>query len=193
MFAANPGWDFLDTFDLGVLFVGIAVFAAVGALSHQRERAFSASLIYLGLGAGAAVAIGALDIGWIDPIDDAQLLEHLAEAALVMALFSAGLKLDRALTFRDWATVARLLGLAMPVTIGLVRARLDRRARPHRGAVAAAAAGQAASSSTAGDAARPPMRSSTAASSAGWWIGSSPGSSLAATRSSAGRIVSPAA
>ena len=119
-FAAQPGWDFLDTFDLGVLFLGIAVFAAVGALSHQHERAFSASLIYLGLGAGAAVVITWLDIGWIDPIADAELVEHLAEAALVMALFSAGLKLDRPLTFRDWSSTARLLLLAMPVTIGAV-------------------------------------------------------------------------
>ena len=47
----GTGFDFLDTFDLGVLFIGLAVFAAVGALSHQHERAFSASLIYLGLGA----------------------------------------------------------------------------------------------------------------------------------------------
>jgi NhaP-type Na+/H+ or K+/H+ antiporter len=118
--AAATGFDFLDTFDLGVLFVGLAVFAAVGALSHERERAFSASLIYLGLGVGAAVAIAVLDVDWIDPIADATLVEHLAEAALVMALFSAGLKLDRPLTFRNWASVARLLALAMPLTIGAV-------------------------------------------------------------------------
>ena len=37
-----------------------------------------------------------------------------------MALFSAGLKLDRPLTFRDWSSVARLLLLAMPLTIGAV-------------------------------------------------------------------------
>jgi sodium/hydrogen antiporter len=115
---AGTGFDFLDPFDLAVLFVGIAVFAAVGALSHQHERAFSASLIYLGLGAGAAVAIAALDVDWIDPIADAELIEHLAEAALVMALFSAGLKLDRPLTLRNWSTVTRLLLLAMPLTIG---------------------------------------------------------------------------
>jgi NhaP-type Na+/H+ or K+/H+ antiporter len=37
-----------------------------------------------------------------------------------MALFSAGLKLDRRLAVREWATVGRLLLLAMPITIGLV-------------------------------------------------------------------------
>jgi NhaP-type Na+/H+ or K+/H+ antiporter len=120
LLAAAPGFDFADTYDVGVIFVGVAVFAAVGALSHQHERAFSASLIYLGLGAGAAVVIGGLELDWLHPIEDAALLEHLAEAALIMALFSAGLKLDRALTARAWATVSRLLLIAMPITIGLV-------------------------------------------------------------------------
>ena len=119
-FAVSPGWDFFDPFDLGILFLGLAVFTAVGALSHQRERAFSASLIYLTLGAAAAAVIAWLDIGWPDPIGDASLVEHLAEAALVMALFSAGLKLDRPLRPRDWTSVARLLLLAMPLTIGAV-------------------------------------------------------------------------
>jgi sodium/hydrogen antiporter len=96
------------------------VFAAVGALSHQHERAFSASLIYLGLGAAAAFVIDRFDVGWLDPVADADLVEHLAEAALVIALFSAGLKLDRPLKPRDWSSVARLLVLAMPLTIGAV-------------------------------------------------------------------------
>ena len=96
------------------------MFAAVGALSHQRERAFSASLIYLGLGAGAAIVLARVGVGWLDPIADAELIEHLAEAALIMALFSAGLKLDRPLTLRDWSSVARLLVFAMPITIALV-------------------------------------------------------------------------
>lgn len=96
------------------------MFAAVGALSHQHERAFSASLIYLGLGAAAAVAIGTFEIAWIDPVADAKLVEHLAEAALVIALFSAGLKLDRPLRLRDWSTVGRLLLLAMPLTIAAI-------------------------------------------------------------------------
>jgi sodium/hydrogen antiporter len=66
------------------------------------------------------VALGGLSVSWLDPVGDAGLIEHLAEAALVMALFSAGLKLDRPLTFRDWSSVTRLLLLAMPLTIGAV-------------------------------------------------------------------------
>jgi NhaP-type Na+/H+ or K+/H+ antiporter len=97
--------------------VGVAVFAAVGAMSHEHERAFSASLIYLGLGALAALAIQLLDVKWLDPLGDAKLIEHVAEVALIFALFSSGLKLDRRLRWREWGSVARLLGIAMPLTM----------------------------------------------------------------------------
>jgi sodium/hydrogen antiporter len=97
--------------------VGIAVFAAVGAMSHEHERAFSASLIYLGLGALAALAIQVLNVEWLNPLDDAKVVEHVAEVALIFALFSSGLKLDRRLRWREWGSVARLLGIAMPLTM----------------------------------------------------------------------------
>jgi len=119
-FAADTGFTFADPFAIGLLFVGVAVFAAVGALSHQHERAFSASLIYLVLGAAAAAVIAASGVGWVDPVQDAELIDHLTEIAVVIALFSAGLKLDRPLTRSAWGSTARLLLVAMPVTIGLV-------------------------------------------------------------------------
>ena len=115
--AASPGFSFADPWALGVLFLGVAVFAAVFALSHERERAFSASLIYLGLGLIAAAAITLLGIGWIDPIQDATLFEHVTELAVIVALFSAGLKLDRVFTWRSWSSVARLLAITMPLSI----------------------------------------------------------------------------
>jgi NhaP-type Na+/H+ or K+/H+ antiporter len=115
--AADTGFTFADTFPIGLLFIGLAVFAAVGAMSHEHERAFSASLIYLGLGALAAIAIQLLDIGWLDPTDDAKVVEHVAEVALIFALFSSGLKLDRVLRWREWGSVTRLLAIAMPLTM----------------------------------------------------------------------------
>ena len=118
--AADTGFTFADPFAVGLLFIGVAVFAAVGALSHQHERAFSASLIYLALGCAAAVAIHVSDTGWVDPVEDASLIDHLTEIAVIIALFSAGLKLDRPLTWNAWGSTARMLLVAMPVTIGLV-------------------------------------------------------------------------
>jgi NhaP-type Na+/H+ or K+/H+ antiporter len=115
--ASEPGFDFADPVSLGILFVGIAVFAAIGALSHQHDRAFSAALIYLALGLGAAAVLGALDVSWLDPLRDREFLEHAAEFALVIALFSTGLSIDRRLTWRGWTPVVRLLAIVMPLTI----------------------------------------------------------------------------
>jgi NhaP-type Na+/H+ or K+/H+ antiporter len=91
------------------------VFAAIGALSHEHERAFSASLIYLGLGLAAAAIVGVFDVPWVDPVQDAELFEHATELAVIVALFAAGLKVERALHWREWSTVARLLAIAMPL------------------------------------------------------------------------------
>jgi sodium/hydrogen antiporter len=115
--AASEGLSFGEPFAIGVLVAGLAVVAAVGALSHQEDHAFSASVIYLLLGLGAAALIGLFGVDWLGPADDHLLLERLSEMALVVALFATGLKLDRPLTPAAWAGVARLLIVAMPLTI----------------------------------------------------------------------------
>ena len=118
--AAERGFSVADPYAIGLLFLGVAVFAAVGALSHQHERAFSASVVYLGLGLLAAVAIDLLDVRWVDPLHDAEVIERASELALIVALFATGLKLDRELSAAAWKHVARLLAVAMPVTIAAV-------------------------------------------------------------------------
>jgi NhaP-type Na+/H+ or K+/H+ antiporter len=118
--ASKPGLELGDPYALALAFAGVAVFAAVGALSHQHERAFSASLIYLGLGLGAATIIDVFGVRWIDPLSDAVVIGHLAEFALIVALFGTGLKLDRAFDAGPAISVARLLGIVMPLTIAAV-------------------------------------------------------------------------
>jgi NhaP-type Na+/H+ or K+/H+ antiporter len=118
--AAERGFSFADPYAIALAFAGLAVFAAIGALSHQRERAFSASLVYLAIGLVAATIIDLLGVRWIDPFDDAELIEHLAEFAVIVALFGTGLKLERALDKSTWGSVARLLAIVMPLTIGAV-------------------------------------------------------------------------
>ena len=117
--AADVGFSFADPWAVGLAFVGLAVFAAVGALSHEHERAFSASLIYLGLGIVGAIGLSALGVAWLDPVADATLLEHVTELAVVIALFSTGLKVERTLRWSEWSTVTRLLAIGMPLFIAL--------------------------------------------------------------------------
>lgn len=118
MLAADPGFSFADPYVIGLLFGGVALFAAVGALSHEADRAFSASVIYLALGIGAAAGISALGVRWVDPVKDHIVFERASELAVIIALFGTGLKLDRELDWASWSVVARLLALAMPLTIG---------------------------------------------------------------------------
>jgi sodium/hydrogen antiporter len=117
---AAPGFSSGDPYALAQLFVGLVVFAAVIALSQQHQRAFSPAMLYLLAGAAAAGLARALGVDWLDPIEDAALIERLAEFAVIIALFGAGLKLDRALRWHEWASTIRLILIVMPLTIGAV-------------------------------------------------------------------------
>jgi sodium/hydrogen antiporter len=121
-FGADPGFSSGDPYALAQLFVGLVVFAAVIALSQQHERAISPAVVYLVLGAAAAGLVRALGVDWLDPIEDAVLIERLAEFAVIVALFGAGLKLDRPLRWGEWSSTARLILIVMPLTIGAITA-----------------------------------------------------------------------
>ncbi|HEX6117727.1 MAG TPA: sodium:proton antiporter [Solirubrobacterales bacterium] len=117
LIAAERGFSGGDAYVAGLVFVGFAIVAAIGALSHERERAFSASLVYLALGFAAAVAIEVVGLDWVDPLDEPEVVERVTELAVIIALFATGLKLDRPFEWRAWSGVSRLLALAMPLTI----------------------------------------------------------------------------
>jgi sodium/hydrogen antiporter len=74
----------------------------------------------MGLGIAAAVAMAAIGVDGLSPLENTRLLEWLSEIAVVIALFATGLRLDRPVGPRSWATVWRLLAIAMPLTIGAV-------------------------------------------------------------------------
>jgi NhaP-type Na+/H+ or K+/H+ antiporter len=98
------------------------VLVAILALSQQRERAYSASVVYLALGVVGTLGISLLGVERIDPIEDAKLLERLAELTVVVALFTTGLRLDRPLGWRAWRSTVVLLAVGMPITIAAVGA-----------------------------------------------------------------------
>jgi NhaP-type Na+/H+ or K+/H+ antiporter len=93
------------------------LFAAVSALSQQRERAFTAAVVYLVLGAIASLGLQLLGVEPLEPLDDARLIERLSEFAVIVALFSAGLRLDRPLGWKRWRSTALLITIVMPLTI----------------------------------------------------------------------------
>lgn len=120
MLAAGPGFSGGDAYAAAQLFIGLVVFAAVIALSREGGRAFSPAMVYLLLGAVAAGLARALGVHWLNPAEDAQTIERLSEFAVIVALFGAGLKLDRPLRWRRWSSTARLILIVMPLTIAAV-------------------------------------------------------------------------
>lgn len=120
--AAAPGFELGDLYTVGLLFAGVTLLASVVALSRQAERAFTAAIVYLGFGVIAALGLNAFGANLLDPIDDAEVLEHLSELAVIVALFGAGFRLDRPLGWAAWSSTARLIGIVMPISIIAVAA-----------------------------------------------------------------------
>jgi NhaP-type Na+/H+ or K+/H+ antiporter len=118
--AVDPGFSLADEFALGLVGFGVALFTAIGALSHEEERAFSASIIYLSLGLAAAGALSLMGIPPIDFVEDASFIEHVTELALIVAVFSTGLAIERQLRWREWRSVAGLIGVVMPLSIAAI-------------------------------------------------------------------------
>lgn len=119
--AATPG--FHPGSEAGVLIfvlAGAGLLVATIALSNQGGRTFTSAIVYLLLGAVAAVGIWALGGTPFDPVEDADLLEHLTEVVVIIALFGTGLAVDRPLHWRAWSHALRLLVIAMPLTIAAV-------------------------------------------------------------------------
>lgn len=111
-----------DPWPIALLFLGVVVLVAVAALSHEHERAWSATIIYLGCGLLAAVGLKLLGVDALDPLRDARYIQRLTELALIVAVFAAGLTIERRVERRQWRSVAVLLVVAMPVTIAAIAA-----------------------------------------------------------------------
>jgi sodium/hydrogen antiporter len=75
----------------------------------------SMPMVFLGLGALAFLVLP--DLPAPDPIRHAAVTERLTEACVIVALFGAGLALDRPAGWRRWSSTWLLLAVTMPLTI----------------------------------------------------------------------------
>ncbi len=118
--ALSEGFHAGGLYALALLGLGLALAVGIAALSHQRERAFSAALIYVLLGAVGALAMSILDVSPIDPLNDHALIERVSELASAVAVFSAGLTVERHVRKRSLISVAILILVVMPLTVALI-------------------------------------------------------------------------
>jgi len=98
---------------------GVLVVMALAG-SVLRRLPLSAAMIYMGIGYALSSAGAGLLV--VDPVTDARFLEHLTEVAVIVSLFTAGLKLRVPLSDRLWRFPVLLATASMAVSVGLVAA-----------------------------------------------------------------------
>jgi len=105
----------LDTYELALALAGAAALLAAWLPQVLNGRPLSVPIVLVGVGVVAFLLPFGLPRP--DPIHGRELVERLTELGVIVALMGAGLKLDRPVGWRSWATTWRLLAIAMPLTI----------------------------------------------------------------------------
>ncbi len=109
-----------ETFALACIIVGALLIAKTLGGSFIARLPLSAAMIYLAVG----VAIGPW--GWglleLDAFKNTLLLERLAEVALLVSLFTAGMKLEMPFKDRRWRIPVQLATVSMLATVAAIAA-----------------------------------------------------------------------
>ncbi|MGL5928168.1 MAG: cation:proton antiporter [Dermatophilaceae bacterium] len=111
------------TADVVYLALGAALLLAVVLPQALHRWALSAPIVLVAVGMALGLLPGA-DAVTPDPVRDRALVEHVTELTVIVALMGVGLALDRRLdwrsraSWRSWSPTWRLLGIAMPLSIG---------------------------------------------------------------------------
>lgn len=102
------------------LSIGLLLITLVLSGTFLKRLPLSTAMLYL----GAGIVLG--PAGWavlvIDPLNHALILERLTEVAVLISLFSVGLKLGLPLSNRHWLLPLRLAFVSMVLTIALIAA-----------------------------------------------------------------------
>lgn len=106
------------SFSMWALVIGALLITMALAGSLLKRLPASASMLYLAVGYG----LGTADWGPTppDPQAYAPVLERVSEVALLISLFSVGLKLGLPLSNRQWYLPVRLAFVSMALTVALV-------------------------------------------------------------------------
>jgi sodium/hydrogen antiporter len=107
-----------DDFTLAALILGALMIAMTLGGSYLSRLPLSTAMVYLGVG----VAMGPWGLGLmqLDAIEDVNLLERLTEIAVLLSLFTAGMKLDLPMRDARWRIPIQLASVSMVVTVGLI-------------------------------------------------------------------------
>ncbi|WP_343289862.1 cation:proton antiporter [Ferranicluibacter rubi] len=113
----SQGWE-PDPYIVALTGAGILIALVAWLPLALSRRPISLPIVCLLIG-GLIFSSGTLSI---DPSPQAHLYitERLTEFVVIVALMGAGLKIDRAFSFKEWRLAWRLLLVTMPVTIAAI-------------------------------------------------------------------------
>jgi NhaP-type Na+/H+ or K+/H+ antiporter len=98
---------------------GLLLFMAL-TTSRLKPLPVTSAIIYLAV--GLVVGPTVLNVFHFNPLKQSALLEVLTEVAVLISLFSAGVKMPAPITFRRWRTPVLLATVSMAASVGLVAA-----------------------------------------------------------------------
>ena len=106
------------TFETGYALLGALLIAVVVIASRVKRLPLTETMLYL----LAGTVLGPLGFGllWLDAHAHSKMLERVAEAAVIVSLFTAGLKLRIPLRDGRWWIPLRLAFVSMTFTVGLI-------------------------------------------------------------------------
>src|SRR5688500_4731781 len=107
-------------FTIWYVVVGSLLVAVALAGTMLKRLPLTTSLLYLLVGVG--LGPWGLNLIRIDPVAQAELLERLTEVAVIVSLFTAGLKLRLPLRDRLWWLPVRLASVSMVITVARIAA-----------------------------------------------------------------------
>lgn len=102
------------------ILIGCLMLARGLAATTISRSPFTSAIVYLGVGLILGPMV--LRIFSFDPIAESHLLETLTEVAVLISLFSAGVKMPVPITRARWMPAVRLAFLSMTISVGLVAA-----------------------------------------------------------------------
>ena len=110
----------IDLFTLWFLLIGVLLIGIALAGTLVKRLPLTTSLLYLGVG----VILGPQVLGLlrVDPVTHSGIVERLAEVAVIVSLFTAGLKLRVPVSDPRWLIPLRLAVTSMALTVAMIAA-----------------------------------------------------------------------
>jgi NhaP-type Na+/H+ or K+/H+ antiporter len=107
-----------DSYEVALTLGGFAALLAAWVPAYTARRPLSLPIVLVAVGALFFV----LPLGVVPdllPNQHTVVTEHATELVVIVSLMGAGLKIDRPFSWRSWGPTWRMLGIAMPASIGL--------------------------------------------------------------------------